>query len=67
MRSHNLLLLIQKVVEAVQSEGADRPSDVMDTKAEAVKRGKEIAKNKGTQLIIHKQDGSLDEKIQYEQ
>ncbi|MBM0064457.1 DUF2188 domain-containing protein [Alkalicoccobacillus gibsonii] len=52
---------------AVQSEDADRPSDVMETKAEAVKRGKEIAKNKGTQLIIHKQDGSVDEKIQFEQ
>lgn len=50
---------------AVQSEDAKQPSDVFDTKPEAVKRGKEIAQNKGTQLIIHKQDGSVDEKIQY--
>ncbi|TSB46626.1 DUF2188 domain-containing protein [Alkalicoccobacillus porphyridii] len=51
---------------AVQAEGADQPSDVFETKAEAVKRGKEIANNKGTQLIIHKEDGSVDEKVQYD-
>ncbi|MCM2674145.1 DUF2188 domain-containing protein [Alkalicoccobacillus plakortidis] len=51
---------------AVQAEGADQPSEVLDTKEEAITRGKEIAKNKGTQLIIHKQDGSVDEKIQYD-
>ena len=51
---------------AVQAEGAEKPSDIFDSKAEAVTRGKEIAKNKGTQLIIHKQDGSVDEKVQYD-
>ncbi|MBA2176417.1 DUF2188 domain-containing protein [Halobacillus locisalis] len=52
---------------AVQAEDAKQASDVFENKPEAVKRAKEIAKNKGTQVIIHKQDGSIQEKTSYEQ
>ncbi|MBH0231238.1 DUF2188 domain-containing protein [Halobacillus yeomjeoni] len=48
---------------AVQAEGAKQPSDVFETKDEAVARAKEIAQNKGTKVVIHKKDGS----VQYEQ
>lgn len=44
---------------AVQAKGSKRPSQVFDKKQDAVKRAKEIAKNKGTETIIHKKDGSV--------
>lgn len=48
---------------AVKTEDAKKPSEVFDKKDEAVKRAKEIADNKGTQVIVHKKDGSIQEKI----
>ncbi|SDI48911.1 DUF2188 domain-containing protein [Natribacillus halophilus] len=51
---------------AVQAEGAYQPSEVFANKKEAVKRGREIARNKGTQLVIHRQDESVEEKQNYE-
>lgn len=51
---------------AVRSSGARRASDVYDTKAEAIKRAKEIAENKGTYLTIFKQNGFVQEKLSYE-
>ncbi|WP_082236043.1 DUF2188 domain-containing protein [Halobacillus massiliensis] len=44
---------------AVQTEDAKRPSNVYDNKQDAVERAEEIAKNKGTKVIIHKKDGSV--------
>ncbi|PBB04626.1 DUF2188 domain-containing protein [Salimicrobium humidisoli] len=50
---------------AVQAEDAKQPSEVFEKKEEAVSRAKEIAENKGTAAIIHKQDGSIQENISY--
>lgn len=50
---------------AVRSSNAIQPSDVFDNKAEAVKRAREIAKNKGTTLTIYKDDGTIQEKNEY--
>ncbi|SDB99139.1 Uncharacterized protein YdaT [Terribacillus halophilus] len=47
---------------AVQAKGSKRPSQVFDNKQDAVKRAKEIAKNKGTETIIHKKDGSVEKR-----
>ncbi|WP_149473251.1 DUF2188 domain-containing protein [Oceanobacillus polygoni] len=47
---------------AVKSSGAERANEVFDKKDEAVKRAKEIAKNKGTTLTIYKQDGTVQDK-----
>lgn len=44
---------------AVKSSNAKQPSDVFDKKDEAIKRAREIAKNKGTKLTVYKQDGSV--------
>ncbi|MCY7778057.1 DUF2188 domain-containing protein [Bacillus haynesii] len=48
---------------AVKGEDAKRASEVKGTKAEAVERAKEIAENKGTAVIVHKKDGSVERKI----
>lgn len=51
----------------VRGQGASRASAVEGTKAEAVSRGAEIARNKGnSQLIIHKQDGKIQEERTYD-
>ncbi|MFD1020797.1 DUF2188 domain-containing protein [Thalassobacillus hwangdonensis] len=51
---------------AVQTEDAKKPSEVFDSKDEAVKRAKEIAENKGTKAVIHKKDGSIQNQHTYE-
>jgi uncharacterized protein YdaT len=50
---------------AVISAGAGRPSDVYDKKEDAVKRAREIARNKGTGLTVKKQDGTIQEEKSY--
>ncbi|WP_173917317.1 DUF2188 domain-containing protein [Halobacillus sp. Marseille-Q1614] len=44
---------------AVQTEDAKQPSNVYEKKQDAVERAEEIARNKGTKVIIHKKDGSV--------
>ncbi|EKE32497.1 hypothetical protein MJ3_03652 [Salimicrobium jeotgali] len=51
---------------AVQGESASQPTKVFDNKDEAVTRAKEIAQNKGGSVIIHKQDGTIQENISYD-
>ncbi|GCF95024.1 hypothetical protein NRIC_29150 [Enterococcus florum] len=48
------------------SAGAKRASDRFDKKTEAIERGQEIAKNKGSKLKIFKRDGTLQETRNYE-
>lgn len=50
---------------AVQVENAKQPSEVFANKRDAVSRARYIAKNKKTNLIIHKKDGTIQEKISY--
>ncbi|WP_440895457.1 DUF2188 domain-containing protein [Amphibacillus sp. Q70] len=48
---------------AVKAQHAKQPSDVFSTKEKAVQRAEEIAENKQTSVIIHKQDGTIQRKI----
>ena len=50
---------------AVKSSGAERVSQVFDTKKEAIDRGKEIASNKGTSLTVYKKDGSVEDELDF--
>lgn len=43
----------------VKRSGSSRASAHADTKSEAVDRGREISRNQGTELIIHRQDGRI--------
>lgn len=52
---------------AVIKEGSDRATRVLDTKAEAVEVAREIASNQGSKLVIHRQDGSVQETRDYSQ
>lgn len=50
---------------AVKKKGAQRASDVLDTKQEAVDRGRELAKDNEGSLRIHKKDGTIQEERTY--
>ena len=47
---------------AVRGEGTERASGVFDTKAEAAESGRSIARNQGTELVIHGKDGRIQSK-----
>ncbi|KAF1677591.1 DUF2188 domain-containing protein [Bacillus sp. SKDU12] len=51
---------------AVKAEGAKRASDIKETKEDAIERAKEIAAHKGTEVIVHLADGSVQRKIKKE-
>ncbi|SIS48984.1 DUF2188 domain-containing protein [Salimicrobium flavidum] len=50
---------------AVKAQDAKQPSDVFEKKEDAVRRAKEIAENKGTNVVIHKEDGTIQENTSY--
>ncbi|GFO59096.1 hypothetical protein GMST_14210 [Geomonas silvestris] len=43
----------------VKRNGADRASVHVDTKQEAIDRGRVISQNQGTELVIHNRDGKI--------
>lgn len=47
---------------AVKSTGGERASSVHDTQREAINRGREIARNQGTELFIHGRNGQIRER-----
>lgn len=47
---------------AVKAEGADKASAVFSTQKEAIGRGREIAQNQGSELLIHGQNGRIRER-----
>lgn len=46
----------------VKRSGADRASRVLPTKEEAIQVGRQISINQGTELVIKKQDGTIQKK-----
>ncbi|SHN30376.1 DUF2188 domain-containing protein [Gracilibacillus kekensis] len=48
---------------AVKTQDAKQASDVFSNKQDAIDRAREIASNKQTAVIIHKKDGSIQEKL----
>ena len=50
---------------AVQTDGTKRADSLHERKAEAVARGREVAKNKHTDLVIKNQDGRIADRDSY--
>ena len=44
----------------VKRDGGKRASHRAETKAEAERLGREISRNQGTELTVHKADGSIE-------
>jgi hypothetical protein len=45
----------------VKQGGGERASAFYSTKREAVERAREISRNQGSELVIHKRDGKISE------
>ncbi len=50
---------------AVRRTGSDKVTKLFDTKWEAIAQGREIARNQGTELYIHRSDGRIRERVSY--
>lgn len=50
---------------AVKGEGNERYTAVYDYQDDAIDRAREIARNYGTDVIIHRQDGTIRDRISY--
>lgn len=50
---------------AVKSDGAERADSVHDTKSDARERGREIARNRQSELVDHGRDGKIQNKNSY--
>jgi len=49
----------------VKKEGAERASKVTETKKEAVEAGRDAAKKEQSELVIHRKDGTIQDKDSY--
>ncbi|OYZ98241.1 MAG: hypothetical protein B7X99_12180 [Rhizobiales bacterium 17-65-6] len=47
---------------AVRGEGNARVTETFDTQREAIERGREIAQNQGSELLIHGRNGQIRER-----
>lgn len=52
---------------AVRSEDAQRATKIYDRKQDAIARGKSIAQQRKGRLVVHKSDGTIQEKHDYGQ
>lgn len=50
---------------AVKRAGSPKATKVFDTQREAIERGREIARNQGSELLIHGRDGRIRQKNTY--
>lgn len=46
----------------VERNGAERPSHHFNTKQAAIDKARDISRNQGTELVIHGQDGKIQQK-----
>ena len=51
---------------AIKGEGNSKYSGIFDTQAEAIKRAKQIAKNYEADVIIHRKDGTIRDRMSYD-
>jgi hypothetical protein len=50
---------------AVLSEGASKPTQVFSTQQEAINKGRDIAINQQSELLIHNREGKIRDKNSY--
>lgn len=64
-RKRNQHVIPAKDGWAVKSAGSSRATKVFGTQREAIERGREIARNQRSELLIHGRDGRIREKNTY--
>ncbi len=51
---------------AVKGAGNSRYTEIFDTQAQAIRRAKQIAKNYKSDVIIHRRDGTIRDRMSYD-
>lgn len=59
----NIHLLPRDDQWILKREDSDRASSVFDRKEDGVAEGRKVAKNQNLRLIVHRQDGSIEENM----
>ena len=65
-RTHNQHVVPYDGEWAVKGEGNSKPTGIFDTQEEAIRRAKQIAKNYKSDVIIHRRDGTIRDRISYD-
>lgn len=65
MPKRNVHVVPQDGSWAVKSGGATRAAKLTETQAEAIRVAKQIATNRGSELLIHGKDGRIRSKDSY--
>ncbi|HMS99085.1 MAG TPA: DUF2188 domain-containing protein [Saprospiraceae bacterium] len=50
---------------AIRAEGSEKVTQVFNTQEEAIERAKDIAYNYRSAVVIHRQDGSIRDRVNY--
>lgn len=50
---------------AIKGEGNQRATEVHDTQADAIERAREIARKQGSEVVIHRRDGTIRDSDSY--
>lgn len=50
---------------AIRGEGNQRVTSIHDTQREAAERAREIARNQGSEVVIHRRDGTIRDSDSY--
>lgn len=64
-KSHNQHIVPHPEGWAVKSAGAERATKVASTQQEAIKIGRKISQNQGSELFIHGKNGQIRERNTY--
>ncbi len=51
---------------AIKGEGNEKYTGIYATQAEAIERAKQIAKNNNADVIIHRKDGTIRDRMSYD-
>ena len=51
---------------AIKGEGNSKYTEIFDTQKQAIRRAKEIARNYKADVIIHRKDGTIRDRINYD-
>lgn len=65
MKNQNIHVVHKGNSWAMEEEGAAENATVFDTRALAVESGREMAKQNQVELIVHRMDGTIDERDSY--
>lgn len=65
-RSHNQHVVPHEEGWAVRGEGNEKVTAIYATQKKALKRAKEIAENYNSSIIIHRKDGTIRDRINYD-